>query len=308
MAIDTYTVKTTLRPDYHELAPLFGRDELLARARYLSFDQATLLQRPNIREYCRQFGILPYLRYLRRTPGQKARMLQTKLERVGFPVEISRAVASVNRVEVVPAAKSSEAFLDQSIRVHGETYLSAPTLVAYMLNEFRFVEIDSNATIVEIGSGTGHHLRNFSQVYPRRRLIGLEISADACRIASKLLNRPGIGQRVDVKIENASALSSVHIAQAQYVYATAALSLSSLSRLQHRMRQGAYWTVARQLYPEEFYSEPAASWLRQYFKGYSAYLSGGWRKFLALETAHIEDPSRRVILNTMYDLSFVALE
>lgn len=301
--METHTVKTSLRPDYHQLSPFFGLTELRIRSRRLTFEDATLLLRPNIKRYCELYGMGPYFSYLRQPAEAKAEALSRRLCRVGIPRRIAEIVADISRSEVVPKSRRQQAFLDRSIHVSGSTYLSAPTLVAYMLDTFRLVVVPDRPLVVEIGSGTGFHLLAFGRACEDSRLVGLDTSADACVQTTKLLRAHLPNQLVAV--ENESALSSLWLNEADYVYSTAALSAATVERLQSSVRPGSSWTVPRQLLRDEFMSEPKTSWLRNRFGSYENYLEDEWWRFLALETAHIENAVKREILDVMYDLQFV---
>ena len=303
--MESYTVKTQLRPDFHELSPIFGPRELALRATFLPFQQATLLHLRNIREYCHLFGPTKYIRYLRSPAKERSTSLANCLKRVGFSPEIANIVSSPIRQLLPPPALRRHAFLNSTIHVNGQTYLSAPTLVALMLGSIPVTLLPKDPLIVEIGSGSGFHLLCTAATVPHSRLVGLDLSADACVIAQGLLHKR-LGTRL-LRLQRGDALHSSWLPDADYLYSTAACSLGQLQILQAQMRPGSFWTVPRQLTESEFRSEPAGSWLRARYGSYANYLTDEWWNFVALETAKILTPTNREQVSVLYDLQFVRL-
>jgi protein-L-isoaspartate O-methyltransferase len=292
-------IQTFLRPDFHQWFPVFTPEEMRERLAAMPFELATLLRPRNIRQAIQIDSGWRYLRYLRQPPAVKQALLSEVLQSRSIPKPVAEAVAYKRHRFVGPSFRAT-AYMDRSLPVAGQTYLSAPSLVALMLS--MSADLKPEPMVCEIGVGTGLHAIALSRLMPGAFVTGVDRSRQALHLATANIERAGMQRRFSLHEDMDTDWA---VANADFVYATAALSQAQLARLVRFGRQGSTWLVPRQLTRQEFESEPAHSWLWQAYGSYDGYCAGAWNQYLAVERFELVPSGRRRTVAVVYDVRFV---
>ena len=234
------TIQTSLRPDFHQWFPVFTPEEMRERLSTMPFEVATLLSVRNIRTALKIGSPLPYLRYLRQSPEAKQEALAQVLRSRGIVDEIAAVVAD-GRHHYARQHAQATAFMDRSLPVAGDTYLTSPGLVALMLTMSQGLK--ESPVVCEIGIGTGFHALCLARLTPGSFMLGVERSRIATSICKANIARTDFGGRFSLIHE---AETDWAIACSQFIYSTAALTLVQLARLTRYGREGSTWLVPRQ--------------------------------------------------------------
>lgn len=296
---DTFSVKTNLRPDIFELVTFFSYDQLRQRSEFLPFHLATLLNPYNIKKYCKIFGVSEYYTYLRSSYDHKRTVLRETLESVGITHDSAEAV-TFERQMFVPPGRKPFSYLNVATSVLGDTNISSPTIVGYMLDATKEW---TGRTTVEIGIGTGLHSIALAKLHSRMTVLGVERNREMHHALADNVSQVGLEDRISV-IDEVSR--DEWLLEANNVYLTAAASLEATERLVALGGPDTEWLLPRQLTEEEFSSESDTSWLKRRFGSYAQYKSDDdWNLYCALESFYVDlnmNSRRRSII---YDTSFV---
>jgi protein-L-isoaspartate O-methyltransferase len=296
---DTYRVKTFLRPDIYEFLTVFSYAQLRRRKEILPFPHSTLLVPYNIRKYRKLFGSGDYFRYLYSTNTRKRALLGDVLRSTG----ITRAAAdalTADRHTFVPLRRRRFAYLNTSTAVLGDTNISAPAVVGYMLDATRHW---TSALTVEMGIGTGLHAIAMARLHPAMTILGIERNEQMLPRLAENIARSGMADRVRIvdKGREQEALWN-----ARQVYLTAAASQEQVAKLVKMGGPNTEWLLPRQLDEREFAGEPESSWLKTQFGSYTNYVnSDDWNSYCALDAFSVDHDLKPVRRSVMYDTTFV---
>lgn len=240
--------------------------------------------------------------YVRFDPASSgAGELEQVLRATGISPEAAHC--AVNGREHFCESVDALPYLNASVIVAGETNLSTPTLVGYMLDECR--RWSAPVQILELGVGTGFHLAATAALHPGAHLVGVDISYEVCNQARERLADLSSARRVDVVCSMEAAQV---VASASHVYSTCAMSLEQLSFVTAVSSIGSTWLVPRQLTAFEFHSEPSTSWLRRKFESYQSYCSSpGWNAFCVIDHFVITPDRKRSTVSSLFDVYFVPM-
>jgi protein-L-isoaspartate O-methyltransferase len=298
---DTYRVKTALRPDLFELLTVFGYEELRRRRAIMEFPFATLLIPYNIRKYCELFGTADYRAYLRSSHADKQELLSQVLRSTGI-TRASAEVVSAGRHEFVPERKQRLAYLNASTGVLGETNISAPAVVGYMLD---VTSHWNTGAAVEIGVGTGFHAIALARLHPELDIVGIERNEAVLPRLEENIARAGMTERISVLRpgQEQKVLST-----ARKVYLTAAASQRQVRELVRLGGPDTEWLLPRQLTEREFTGEPESSWLKTRFGSFARYSSDQhWNSYCAIEGFSVNSNLESHRQSVIYDATFVKL-
>lgn len=113
--------------------------------------------------------------------------------------EVIRAFRSVLRHEFVPPHLREYAYLDQPLPIgHGQT-ISAPSMIAIMLES---LDLEPGHSALEIGTGSGYNAALLAEIVGEEgKVVSLEIIAELAEFGRSNLRRMGYG-RVQVLVRD----------------------------------------------------------------------------------------------------------
>ncbi len=127
------------------------------------------------------------------------------VERLGpLPPAIARAMRRIPRHAFVPEARRGSAYDDTPIELpHGNATISAPHMVALQLE---MAELSPGLRILEVGAGFGYLCALLAELVGATGAVyGLDIEPALIREARRRLGQVGLGDRVQLKVEDGRA-------------------------------------------------------------------------------------------------------
>ena len=165
-----------LRPDYYDYFPTFACDELGQRLESLPFHIATMLGLNNLRRAAEHpLGREGLRTYFSRSKSVQGNLLQDVLINAGISSRVASAIGRVPRERFALPQFHQFSYLNHYLPFSMSSCVSAPGLVALMLEQLR---IEPEQHLVEIGIGSGYHAACAS-----------EVVQNVCSIAGWDLNR-----------------------------------------------------------------------------------------------------------------------
>lgn len=288
-------LNTLLRPDYYDYFPLLTHEEVKARLHDLPVHLATFLEPQNLEISSKITGRDERRSFLNTPLENQRRMLGEVLASVGVSPAAAGAVCAVRRERFAPPGADDAAYFNVSIPIADGSCLSAPGLVALMLDQIPQGCIDH---VLEVGLGSGYHAACIAEYLGRSAVIfGYEAQGEIGQLGRG--NLLGEGYSVTL-LDSLSETDTT--GQYDLVYAT--FANRSSRPLRQFVREGGTLQVPRAISEREYLTENEDSWLRTEFSTFDDYVTGNWRNFLCIETVRLIEGADR-LLARLYDVTFV---
>lgn len=292
-------VTALLRPNYYEYFPIFSQEELAIRLTTMPYHIATLLGIENmLASASLREGLVGLKKFLELGPGAQRDRLREVLAEAGVQNSAVTAVSSVDRHRFVPEHFVPFAYVNCYVPYSDNSCLSAPGLVALMLQGLP----GTARCVLEIGVGSGYHAACVFELYHGAEVFGIEINRQYAQFGRSALRNAGydhINVRSGDAMDNPTELGLFDV-----VYITAAsrevpVALASL------LRDGGSIQYVRALSAAEFHLERPQSWLKTTFHDHHAYLEQ-WRRYCCIATA-VQRFDGCTEVEHLYDVTFVPL-
>jgi len=130
--------------------------------------------------------------------------LVDKLRASGYVVslEVERAMRTVPRELFVPDRLIGEAYIDSPLPIGKGQTISAPHMVAIMLEE---MNLETGMKVLEIGGGSGYHAAVAAEIVkPGGKVFTIERIPELVEFAKSNLMRSGYSQHVEVNLGDGS--------------------------------------------------------------------------------------------------------
>lgn len=304
--MDDFTVKTFLRPDFYQYFPKFSNIDLANRSSWADFTKATLLGLANIERGLKIGLISPNLvkLFLRSSKENQVTQLMEVLLSVGISRRAAKAVRNVPRHFYCPAWNVQFAYIDASLFFDQFSCLSAPSIVALMLDRINF---ERGMKILDVGCGSCYHAHCASEMCSNDcEIYGIDINSEFLELGKLALAKSGL-KTVQIKHGNAlNGWPGARQGQFDVMYGAVALGKTIPQKLIYQLKDGGTIQFTRPLTRKEFFSEPPKSWLRTTFASYSNYYRS-WRKFGCLVTGQRQG-AQIIELERLYDVTFVPFQ
>jgi|ERR1051326_18325 protein-L-isoaspartate(D-aspartate) O-methyltransferase len=298
------TIKTDLRPDYYEIFPSFSREIIQQRLNLFPFHHATLLGLRNIiTALSLAEGVEFVKRFFKCQLSDHRAMLVEVLRRVGITARLSQAIGRVQREGFAPPEYLSFCYINHSLLFDNLSCLSAPGLVALMIERLR---PSRGHQILEVGIGSGYHAACLSESLDNDcQIYGIELNHSYLEWGRSALLRAGY-DRIQTLDGDGCAGWPASI-EFDRIYMTNSLIRSFPPRLIEQLRDGGLIQGVRALDRKEFESEGDQSWLRKTFGNYDSYLNGDWGSYCCLVTCLKENNTLKEV-DRLYDVTFTPFQ
>lgn len=123
---------------------------------------------------------------------ERDRMVE-HLERSGYasqPTTVN-AIRSVPRHEFIPESQRSSAYEDRPLPIGDGQTISAPHMVAKMID---LLELEPGDRVLEIGTGCGYHAAVVAEIVGPRQVYSVEVSPQLARETQERLDTLGYGE------------------------------------------------------------------------------------------------------------------
>lgn len=231
------------------------------------------------------------------------------MRNVGFSSEVTNAIACIERGDFVQANLVATANFNETVQNVGGSYLSAPGIVAYMLDRALSAVTEAGISIeriLEVGSGSGYHLALAGSLFRHADLVGYEADLELCELSMGNLGER-FGSRVRI-LNDIVSESTVFPDTVGLIYHTACSVSGPFPSLANSLVVGGIYQYVRALTPAEFEIHEESTWLSRTFVDYDAYLAGEWSSACCIETAVKTLSEGLVVVDQLYGVRFVRLQ
>jgi protein-L-isoaspartate(D-aspartate) O-methyltransferase len=138
------------------------------------------------------------------SPETKREVLIKHLISAGYirTPEVERAMRSVPREKFVPESIAKDAYVDSPLPIGLGQTISAPHMVAIMLEE---LELRSKLKVLEIGAGSGYHAAVAAEIVkPDGRVFTIERIPELAEMARRNIDASGYSDTVEVVLGDGS--------------------------------------------------------------------------------------------------------
>ena len=220
---------------------------------------------------------------------------------VGISQPVVEAIRNVPRHLYCPSRDIPFAYVDTSLLFDKFSCLSAPSIVALMLDR---LNPSRGMRILDVGCGSCYHAHCVSELCSNDcEICGVEINRGFLNLAKSALAKTGL---TTIKIAHGDARKGwPQGGKFDALYGAVAMGKGIPQTLLRQVKDGGTVQFTRPLTQEEFLSEPEKSWLRttfHYFRDYSR----SWRIFCCLVTGRRRG-DQVIESERLYDVTFVPL-
>ncbi|WP_336345374.1 protein-L-isoaspartate(D-aspartate) O-methyltransferase [Halalkalicoccus ordinarius] len=121
----------------------------------------------------------------------RARLTDQLTRRERISESTAAAIGAVPRHEFVPESRRGEAYADRPLPIGDDQTISAPHMVAIMID---LLDAEEGDRVLEIGTGCGYHAAVTSEVVDPENVYSVEFGEKLAERARETLERVGYGE------------------------------------------------------------------------------------------------------------------